>query len=137
MGGDAQGVRLIALHVGLVGPPASKPGELCTVAADARDELRTEAGDRGIAGHGAGDDDEQVGLLADRADLVGSRWNGRASISRWSRWWNRSLSARGMKAAPTSVSARSGRSKAKFRVEDTHAHAAWVLAGVWRCSLPG
>jgi hypothetical protein len=31
---------------------------------------RAEAGDRGIAGHGA-DDDEQVGLLADRADLVG------------------------------------------------------------------
>jgi hypothetical protein len=126
MGGDAQGARLIALHVGLVGPPASKPGELCTVATDARDELRAEAGDRGIAGHGAGDD-EQVGLLADRADLVGSRWNGRASMSRWSRWWNRSLSARGMKAAPTSVSARSGRGEVKFRVEDTHAHAAWVL----------
>jgi len=40
------------------------------VLAEARDKRRAQAGQGRIGRHGVGDD-EQVGLLADRADLVG------------------------------------------------------------------
>jgi hypothetical protein len=75
MRGDAKSTWLVALHIGFVGPPASKLGELCTVAVDARDELRAEAGERGMVGHGARDDEVVCAFLTGRP-LPIAPWTG-------------------------------------------------------------
>lgn len=124
MRGDAPGVRLVALHVGFVGPPTSKPGDLWTGLAHAPHDLRAEAGDRGMVGHAPGDD-EEVGLLTDRANLVGKpleRAGLDLALEPLAEWL--AECARDEGRARFRECLERG-AEVEVRVEDTHAHAAW------------